>query len=199
MFRSTAIAATMSHMFRLSREVRFAVNAEEDGQLGSIPTNSFGGFPSLLGIGHYFSLEVTLVGEPDAKSACVCNIKDIDDQVRQRAIAVVTAFVRRGRLAGGGFLMIKLHDLLKDAWPGSELHHLRIALSPFMTLTLFTREYPMVRLSQKFEFSASHRLHNPALSDEENRRLFGKCNNPHGHGHNYVVQVTLAGQPDENG
>jgi len=57
----------------------------------------------------------------------------------------------------------------------------------------------MVRLSQKFEFSASHRLHNPALSDEENRRHFGKCNNPHGHGHNYVLQVTLAGLPDCNG
>lgn len=49
----------------------------------------------------------------------------------------------------------------------------------------------MVRLSKKFEFSAAHRLHNPKLSDDENRRLFGKCNNPHGHGHNYELQVTL--------
>jgi len=53
----------------------------------------------------------------------------------------------------------------------------------------------MVRLSQKFEFSASHRLHSDALSEEENRKCFGKCNNPHGHGHNYEVQVTLAGTP----
>jgi 6-pyruvoyltetrahydropterin/6-carboxytetrahydropterin synthase len=50
----------------------------------------------------------------------------------------------------------------------------------------------MVRLSQKFEFSASHRLHNPKFTDEQNRALFGKCNNPHGHGHNYVLEVTLA-------
>ena len=57
----------------------------------------------------------------------------------------------------------------------------------------------MVRLSQKFEFSATHRLHNPSLSEEENCRTFGKCNNPHGHGHNYEVQVTLAGRPDESG
>ena len=57
----------------------------------------------------------------------------------------------------------------------------------------------MVRLSQTFEFCASHRLHSPALSDEENRRTFGKCNNPHGHGHNYQVQVTLAGTPDKFG
>jgi 6-pyruvoyltetrahydropterin/6-carboxytetrahydropterin synthase len=57
----------------------------------------------------------------------------------------------------------------------------------------------MVRLSQKFEFSASHRLHNPSLSDDDNRRTFGKCNNPHGHGHNYELQVTLRGTPDDRG
>jgi len=54
----------------------------------------------------------------------------------------------------------------------------------------------MVRLSHKFEFSASHRLFNRDLSDDENCRLFGKCSNPHGHGHNYELQVTLAGEPD---
>ena len=57
----------------------------------------------------------------------------------------------------------------------------------------------MIRLSQKFEFSATHRLHNPEISEQENRRLFGKCNNPHGHGHNYELQVTLRGEPDRNG
>ena len=57
----------------------------------------------------------------------------------------------------------------------------------------------MVLLSQKFEFSASHRLHNPSLSDEANRDTFGKCNNPHGHGHNYEVQVALIGEPDSGG
>jgi len=46
------------------------------------------------------------------------------------------------------------------------------------------------------EFSASHLYHNPAFSAEENRRVFGKCNNPHGHGHNYVLEVTVAGEPD---
>ena len=57
----------------------------------------------------------------------------------------------------------------------------------------------MIRTSQKFEFCASHRLHNPDLSDEENRRIFGKCNNPRGHGHNYELQVTLIGAPDSTG
>src|ERR1700752_3636978 len=54
----------------------------------------------------------------------------------------------------------------------------------------------MVYLTRKIEFSASHLYHNPAFSVEENRRIFGKCNNPHGHGHNYTLEVTVAGEPD---
>jgi 6-pyruvoyltetrahydropterin/6-carboxytetrahydropterin synthase len=54
----------------------------------------------------------------------------------------------------------------------------------------------MVRITRKVEFSASHVYDNPAFSAEENRRVFGKCNNPHGHGHNYTLEVTIAGEPD---
>lgn len=53
-----------------------------------------------------------------------------------------------------------------------------------------------VLLTRKVHFCASHRYHNPALSDEENRRVFGKCNNPHGHGHNYLCEVSVEGEVD---
>jgi 6-pyruvoyltetrahydropterin/6-carboxytetrahydropterin synthase len=53
-----------------------------------------------------------------------------------------------------------------------------------------------VRLTRRYVFSASHRLHSCALSDEENRRTYGKCNNPHGHGHNYEVEITVRGEVD---
>jgi 6-pyruvoyltetrahydropterin/6-carboxytetrahydropterin synthase len=49
---------------------------------------------------------------------------------------------------------------------------------------------------RRYTVSASHRLHNDALSAEENRATYGKCNNPHGHGHNYVVEVMVAGAVD---
>ena len=52
----------------------------------------------------------------------------------------------------------------------------------------------MIYLTRRAEFSASHYYHNPAFSAEENRRVFGKCNNPHGHGHNYALEVTIAGE-----
>ncbi|MHC4844986.1 MAG: 6-carboxytetrahydropterin synthase [Planctomycetota bacterium] len=51
-------------------------------------------------------------------------------------------------------------------------------------------------LTRRLEFSAAHRLHNPDFSDEKNREVFGVCNNLHGHGHNYVLDVTLRGQAD---
>jgi len=54
----------------------------------------------------------------------------------------------------------------------------------------------MIRITRKVEFAASHFYHNPELSAEENRRIFGKCNNPHGHGHNYTLEVTVEGEPD---
>ena len=56
-----------------------------------------------------------------------------------------------------------------------------------------------MRLTRRYHFSASHRLDTAALSPEENRRLYGKCNNPHGHGHDYAVDITVAGPVDANG
>lgn len=50
-----------------------------------------------------------------------------------------------------------------------------------------------VRLSKTYTFPAAHRLHSPALSDEQNRAAYGKCNNPYGHGHDYEVEVTVVG------
>jgi 6-pyruvoyltetrahydropterin/6-carboxytetrahydropterin synthase len=54
-------------------------------------------------------------------------------------------------------------------------------------------------LTRRYRFSASHRLHSDGMSDAENAATYGKCNNPHGHGHNYALEVTVSGQVDENG
>jgi 6-pyruvoyltetrahydropterin/6-carboxytetrahydropterin synthase len=53
-----------------------------------------------------------------------------------------------------------------------------------------------LHLSRRYSFAASHRLHSPCLSESENQRVYGKCNNPYGHGHNYVVEVTVSGTLD---
>ena len=56
---------------------------------------------------------------------------------------------------------------------------------------------PTVTVTRLLRFNAAHRVHNPALSDEENRRLFGKCNNPNWHGHNYTLEVSVRGPVEE--
>ena len=60
-----------------------------------------------------------------------------------------------------------------------------------------TSGHPKVTVTRRLHFSAAHRVHNPALSDEENRRTFGKCNNPNWHGHNYILDVSVRGPLDE--
>jgi 6-pyruvoyltetrahydropterin/6-carboxytetrahydropterin synthase len=52
-------------------------------------------------------------------------------------------------------------------------------------------------LTRRYWFSASHRLHSDSMSPEENQRTYGKCNNPHGHGHNYALEVTVSGPVDQ--
>ena len=55
---------------------------------------------------------------------------------------------------------------------------------------------PLVTATRLVRFNAAHRVFNPALSDAENDRLFGKCNNPNWHGHNYTLEITVEGEPD---
>jgi 6-pyruvoyltetrahydropterin/6-carboxytetrahydropterin synthase len=56
-----------------------------------------------------------------------------------------------------------------------------------------------LQLTRRYRFCASHRLDTPALTPEQNAKLYGKCNNPYGHGHDYLLDVTVAGAPDEAG
>jgi 6-pyruvoyltetrahydropterin/6-carboxytetrahydropterin synthase len=55
---------------------------------------------------------------------------------------------------------------------------------------------PLLTVTRRLTFNAAHRVHNPTLTDEENSKLFGKCNNPNWHGHNYVLEVSVTGEPD---
>ena len=55
---------------------------------------------------------------------------------------------------------------------------------------------PIVTVTRRMTFNAAHRVHNPELSDAENQALFGKCNNPNWHGHNYVLEVSVEGEVD---
>jgi 6-pyruvoyltetrahydropterin/6-carboxytetrahydropterin synthase len=182
-------------MFRLTREVRFAVNALADDQLQRAPSNSYAGFPSLNGIGAYLSLQVTLSGPLDPSSGYLRNIKQIDQAVREVILSPALTRAQRSLL-----LPHRAFAALKDRFDAHQVDAVRLCLSPLTSLSQLASEFGMyTRLSQKFEFSASHRLHNPQLSNEQNRQTYGKCNSINGHGHNYEVQVTLRGRPNDDG
>ena len=192
------LGSIMRGMFRLTREVRFAVNGSCDPQLSGTPTNGYGGFPSLTGFGPFISVDVTLAGPLDPVSGYLINIKQIDKTVRDRVIPAVGQVIHGPGKKTLAQLVGRLYQML-EAWPPLSLEEVTLHLSPFQTFSVHASERPMIRLSQKFEFSATHRLHNAKATDEENRHIFGKCNNPHGHGHNYEVQVTLTRRTRRNG
>lgn len=180
-------------MLRLTREVRFGIDL---GPTGSTGRNGHGGRPGLGGFGAFLVLRVTVAGEPDRDSGYLLNIKQIDEVVRSRAVPALRESVLAEPTHTPEHALKHCVSLLVDAWRPIAVERLELCISPYLSYTWSKSEPDMICLSQKFEFSASHRLHNPALADSENVALFGKCNNPHGHGHNYEVQVTIAGQVD---
>jgi 6-pyruvoyltetrahydropterin/6-carboxytetrahydropterin synthase len=190
-------------MVRLTRQVRFAIPPPgvDAPVLGD---NGYAGVPAVAGVGWaYVALDLTLEGDVDRDSSYLRNIKEIDVAARKHAYPLVVAAWRRGTPQHN--LPLALHAALANAWPGATLVRIVLHLSPFTSIecrvadSSDTPEPQMVRLSQTFEFAATHRLHNPALTDDRNRATFGKCNNPHGHGHNYQLQVTIAGKVGPDG
>jgi 6-pyruvoyltetrahydropterin/6-carboxytetrahydropterin synthase len=181
-------------MFRLTREVRFALNPRDADPFSKTVTNSYAGYPSYTPLAHYFTLQVTLAGDINPDSSYLLNIKDVDRRARELAIPLIHHAILHHNQPLNKDPLLTLFSVLDD-FPPARLERLALHLTPFLSISAFAKELPMTRLSQKFEFSASHRLHNPLLPDDVNRKTFGKCNNPHGHGHNYELQVTLAGQP----
>jgi 6-pyruvoyltetrahydropterin/6-carboxytetrahydropterin synthase len=111
-----------------------------------------------------------------------------------------------GEIVTGATVLSKVRQLLQPQLPNEvALTALRLESTP-----LYVDEWAATQpggsanafaanisvMTRIYEFSASHRLHSKYLSDDENRALFGKCNFPNGHGHNYIVEVSVAGTPD---
>ncbi|MEM8876156.1 MAG: 6-carboxytetrahydropterin synthase [Planctomycetota bacterium] len=190
-------------MFRLSREVRFNLDTTPAGGWSVTGDNSFGGKPPALGstpaLRHYLALRATITGEILPEYGYLRNIKDIDIALRDHSLPMIADALRYGRFHGGGQVLQQVYADIRDRMPGNPVTDMELVLSPQCGLSIDQTNPAMVKLTQTFEFAAGHRLHNPDLSDEENRRMFGKCNNPHGHGHNYIVGVTVTGEPDDNG
>ncbi|BCB05718.1 6-carboxytetrahydropterin synthase [Bacillus sp. KH172YL63] len=177
------------HMYRIEEW------SEEENQ------RVFGPCSNPSGHGHDYTLEVMVKGKLNRESGIVVNITDIDK--------VVKSFV--SEQMDGKFLN-KENDHFTENIPTTEnivsfiwdsldgkidncqLHKIRLHENNFLYAE--KEEGSMVRLTRKYHFCTAHRLHSEQLSNEENLAIFGKCNNPFGHGHNYYLEVTVHGTPD---
>lgn len=182
-------------MLKLCREVRFTIDPHAH-EVPAVITGHSGN--PCDGAGYYFAVRVTVAGNLEAQSQYLVNIRKIDQRVRDEAVPLLAEMIRSGGFTGGRAVMAVAHRLA-DGWSDSSLVSVRLSVNPFLAFEAATQELPMVRLSQRFEFSASHRLHNPEISDQANREVFGKCNNPLGHGHNYELEVSLRGPVGSTG
>lgn len=189
-----------TNMHRLTRQVRFALASESDsgrGPEGVTFTNGYAANPPLTGLGYYLQLNVSIVGHLDPQSSYLLNIKTVDTAVRRYLLPEWRKLLPNHFLPGPA--LRSAFDILSPHLLPAHLSSLTLDLSPWLHVSVHASELNMVRLTQTFEFSAAHRLHNPALSDAENIETFGKCNNPEGHGHNYQLAVTVKGLSGSQG
>src|SRR6185503_13472538 len=103
-------------MFRLTREVRFAVNHSSDDQEKHPPSNSYAGYPSLNNLGYFFTLRATIAGEVEPRSSYLANIKEIDRVLRENAIPRIADTIRRTPQRFGAAEFAALSLDMKDAW-----------------------------------------------------------------------------------
>lgn len=180
-------------VLRITRTVRFAVGGNSL-DAAPEPDNSFAGAPSMHGLGAHYELDVSCRGEADPTTGYFINIKEIDRATRDVAIPLIAdAFTKKD--ARSECVLREVFHSLKNALP--HLDRVRWRLTPTFSIELERNDMTTVLLRQKFEFAAAHRLHVPELSDAENRDVFGKCNNPAGHGHNYHVEPCVQAPIDD--
>jgi 6-pyruvoyltetrahydropterin/6-carboxytetrahydropterin synthase len=167
----------------------------------------FGKCVSPYGHGHNYVLRVTLGGQVDPRTGMVINIKELDRILKDVSYEFDHKFINldhpafHDRIPTTENLASYLRDRIEETLRLERKPHHLSRLTLYEEPTLWADVSPgegktMASLTKTFGFSAAHRLHSPALSDEENQAVFGKCNNPHGHGHNYELEVTVQGAID---
>ena len=179
-------------MHKLCRTVRFSINPGEapDTASRTAAVNGYGSHPAMRGLGRYYEIRISLRGEPDRKTGYLVNIQDIDRAVRAVAIPrIAIACDETPAVEAGTVLMSFAHEL--GAAFRAEMSSVAWRLTPYYEVEMRMETTEQIVLRQSFDFCAAHRLHVGGLSDAENAKVFGKCNNPNSHGHNYRVDTEV--------
>jgi len=176
-------------MIELSRIVRILI-----GLGGSDPTrtgfNTFAGWPTPSGLAIWCELEVRCRGVADRETGYLVNIAEIDAAVRGDVLPILEDAVRSDPCGEPAMLLEPMLDALNAALKDI-VHAVRWRLTPYHSVEMATHTRDRILVRETFEFAAAHRLNCRELTPEQNRALFGKCNNPSGHGHNYTVEAAV--------
>jgi 6-pyruvoyltetrahydropterin/6-carboxytetrahydropterin synthase len=181
-------------MHKLLRQVRFSVNPflPQDSQ----GYNSFASKPAGEGLAIFLELSVEVIGPVDPATGFVVNVSEIDGNVRKFAVPIFAERIKQNfhEAKHIGFseisgLLGSVWDRLADKFGTAQLNELTIKLNPFRKIAVNSKDLNMVYFSEKFEFAAMHKLWNDDFSEQHNLEVFGKCANPTGHGHNYIIEV----------
>ncbi|MCE5340288.1 MAG: 6-carboxytetrahydropterin synthase [Planctomycetaceae bacterium] len=186
-------------MHLLSRQIRFAIDPFTDSQ--QTGSNSYCAKPTAEGLAFFFTLYVELKSNVNKDTGFVVNVAEIDKIVRGKTIGLFNDFVAdkcHSRESGNPIqfakLLTKVWRKIENDFLPAEINSLSLELMPARKITVKERTGDMLYFSEKFEFAASHTLWNTKFSEDENFKLFGKCANKCGHGHNYIVEITIKKQ-----
>jgi len=156
--------------------------------------------------GHNYQLQVTVSGEVDQRTGMVVNITDINYALKANVVDVLDGKYLNSEVSYFAANAPTVENIARFLWnslepalpPDASMATAKVWEMDTLWTTLERNENGTMTtsLTRAYDFSASHRLHSSHLTDDENREIFGKCNNPNGHGHNYGIQVTVAGDPD---
>jgi 6-pyruvoyltetrahydropterin/6-carboxytetrahydropterin synthase len=144
--------------------------------------------------------EVTCRGTPDPTLGYLVDIKEVDRAVHAVIVPILIREFHERHGADGPTCMREFTQALTNHL-GSIFTRLVWKPTPYhaIEMNVECQSPGAVVIKERFEFAASHRLNVPSLSAEENRRVFGKCNHASGHGHNYIVEPSVAVRPDSTG
>lgn len=183
-------------MHTLSRQIRFSINPFSDEPEAGY--NSYASKPCGQGLSVYLALWVDLKSPLNPDTGFVVNVSKIDKVVRQKAIPIFMRVISEAFTQQKVVSLSDLASVLESCWhkiqssfPSKELVKLRLELNPFRSISIHAENTEMFIFSEKFEFAAMHRLWNEQFDSQKNEECFGKCANPAGHGHNYVLEVNL--------
>ena len=190
---------------RLTKRLEFSASHRYHNPAWSDERNKavFGKCNNPHGHGHNYLLEVTVAGTVDPVTGMVVNLYDLKTVLERVLVEFDHKNLQEdtpyftGRIPTTENLAVVLWDRIAEQLHGAQLVALRLFEEEDLSVDYQGRRAgntSEVQLTRRYRFAAAHRLHTEALSEAENRRVFGKCNNPNGHGHNYTLEVTLRGE-----